>query len=188
MCYMADEEKEIKLTAKQERFCEEYLMHQNIGLASMLSKHILQNTPEDGYFVYFLADPDSSTVFYVGKGKGRRPYNHLTDSATTKGANVKKREIIRRIHAVGNQVDIFYFATGLTEKAAYFTEKAVIKKIGRTNLTNISGGTNKQTEADRARLILSRVKKLSTFCAENRPPDQVELYLKIVRELKMMAA
>lgn len=35
MCYMADEEKEIKLTAKQERFCEEYIIDLNATQAAI---------------------------------------------------------------------------------------------------------------------------------------------------------
>lgn len=32
------------------------------------------------YFVYALIDPRDGSIFYIGKGKGNRPKQHLTES------------------------------------------------------------------------------------------------------------
>lgn len=185
---MADEEKEIKLTPKQEAFCREYLNNLHVHLASVLSGCPLLISSGDSYFVYFLCDPIDHTIFYIGKGKGKRPYHHINESFKSKGFNVKKNQAIRNIHSAGREVEIFYIATNVSEKTAYAIERALIKRIGRANLTNISSGYNFQTDADRAKYQLGRIKKLSVFCAENRKPGDIELYLMIVSGFMKIAA
>lgn len=32
------------------------------------------------YFVYALIDPRDGSIFYIGKGKGIRPYRHLEEA------------------------------------------------------------------------------------------------------------
>lgn len=182
------EKNEVELTAQQEMFCSQYLISNSIHLASLCSGYPLPIHPGNSYFVYFLCEPETNAIFYVGKGKGKRPYHHLKAAKSVKCINIKKRQAIRNIHAEGNQVDIRYFAIDLTEKDAFCIEKLVIKRVGRANLTNIASGFNYQTAADRASYQLSRIKKLSVICAEERSAYDIEMYLRIVAEYKKMAA
>jgi hypothetical protein len=183
------EGEEIRLTGKQEFFCSHYVTCFSAHMASLLSGYKLQTEPGKSYFVYLLCNPESSSIFYVGKGKGKRPFHHAREKKHT-GAriNVKKHEAIDKIVKSGAEIQILYFAIDLKEKDAYRIEKLLIKRIGRQHLTNILSGFNKQTDADRARFMLNRVKKLSVFCAEDRKPEDVDLYFRIVSELKKIAA
>lgn len=45
----------------------------------MLSSFSQKTIEELNYYVYVYSDPDTHKPFYVGKGKGNRVFNHLTD-------------------------------------------------------------------------------------------------------------
>jgi hypothetical protein len=58
-----------------------------------------------GWYVYALRDPRHQTVFYVGKGKGNRAYQHARHAGAGGGTLLDdKRGRIRAIHAAGLQV------------------------------------------------------------------------------------
>ena len=56
-------------------------MNQNNGVASMMKKFAMKTKEALGYYVYVYSDPDTHKPFYVGKGKGDRVFNHLSDQS-----------------------------------------------------------------------------------------------------------
>jgi hypothetical protein len=92
------------------------------------------------YYVYQLVDPRNNKPFYIGKGQGKRIDAHEREAK----ANIisPKCNLIREIELEGLKIVkhiVKYFAV---EMSAYKYEKKLIKKIGLSNLTNLTeGGT-----------------------------------------------
>lgn len=81
-----------------------------------------------GWYVYALRNPLDHRVFYIGKGRGNRVFQHALDAlAGPEHASSEKLDVIRGIHAADKQVEAFILRHGLaTEKHAYEVESAVI--------------------------------------------------------------
>jgi hypothetical protein len=91
------------------------------------------------YYVYFLRDPRSKEVFYVGKGKGNRVFNHLKGALETTAENDKLKQI-REIQQAGLEVIFEIVRHGLIETEAFEVEAALIDLHGLPKLTNIVDG------------------------------------------------
>ncbi len=87
------------------------------------------------YYVYFLIDPETNQVFYVGKGTGNRIFAHINDALSQPTENDKLHKI-REIEAKGMQVKHEILRHGLLEQEAIEIEAALIDFIGLTDLTN----------------------------------------------------
>lgn len=92
-----------------------------------------------GYYVYLLIDPETNSVFYVGKGTGNRIFAHLNDALTSSQESDKLNKI-RSIKSKGLQVKHVILRHGLTEKEAFEVEASLIDYIGIADLTNIVHG------------------------------------------------
>ena len=87
-------------------------------------------------YVYLLIDPRDGKVFYVGKGKGGRCFDH---SAKDDGFEKASRIAAIEADCLTTQVDIIRH--GLENEAeAFLVESAVIDAFGLSNLTNIAPG------------------------------------------------
>lgn len=85
-----------------------------------------------GWYVYALRNPIDGRVFYIGKGRGNRVFQHAVDAkaADDEAVMSQKLELIRSIHAAGAQVDAFLLRYQLkSEKDAYEIEAAVIDAL-----------------------------------------------------------
>ena len=83
------------------------------------------------HYVYLYIDPASGDVFYVGKGKGNRAFDHLDDRSES-----EKCDRIKAIRKTGCEPQIELLAHGLDENAALQLEAAAIDLVGRRTLTN----------------------------------------------------
>ncbi len=85
-----------------------------------------------GFYVYFIINPINNKVFYVGKGIGKRAWQHLK----MKGSNLNKINAIKEIYNNGLSPIIKIHSENLIEEDAYNTEMAFIQALN--GLTNIS--------------------------------------------------
>lgn len=90
------------------------------------------------YYVYELIDPRDGSVFYVGKGKGKRCHQHMKEAA--KGAVGRKADVIREIWNDGLEVTVKVIKRFGSEDAAFAFEKRRIAHHGLHTLTNIASG------------------------------------------------
>lgn len=102
----------------------------------MFSQSVIEQL---GSYVYFLRDPTTKEVFYVGKGVGNRVFNHVA-CALTDARESEKLDRIRAIQNSGKSVEHFVLRHGLTEQAAFEVEAAIIDFVGMPNLSNLQGG------------------------------------------------
>lgn len=103
-----------------------------------------QNTIENlGYYVYALIDPSTSTLFYVGKGKDNRVFQHVECALEEVTVN-DKYDRIREITSSGHHVQHVIMRHGLTEKVALEIESTLIdySRYFDHDLTNIVLGHN----------------------------------------------
>ena len=87
------------------------------------------------FYVYTLIDPISDKVFYVGKGKEDRVFDHEKEETTK-----EKNNTIRSIQDKGYNVTRKIIHYGLTEKEAIAAEATLINFMGLNSLTNEVSG------------------------------------------------
>ena len=89
------------------------------------------------WYVYLLSDPNSEEIFYVGKGKWNRVFDHF------KNLNGKdpKTQKIKEIKSQGNSPKIEFLIHGIEdENTIKRVESSIIDLIDKKNLTNKIGG------------------------------------------------
>lgn len=94
----------------------------------------------NNYYVYQLIDPRTNKPFYVGEGKEKRAWSHLT--FTSGCNNPHKDRIIQKIHKLGLEVIVEIIYDNLTKDRSRLLEEQLIEKIGLDNLTNITSNAN----------------------------------------------
>lgn len=103
------------------------------------------------YYVYALVDPRDNRIFYIGKGKGNRVFQHAKDSLNENDQSLKL-DIIRSILREGKQVELYILRHNLTEEIAFIVESTLIdlltyNKFNKTNLlANIAAGHHQWDE------------------------------------------
>lgn len=103
------------------------------------------------YYVYCLVDPRDNRIFYIGKGKGNRVFQHAKDSLNENDQSLKL-DIIRRILREGKQIGLYILRHNLTEETAFVVESVLIDlltytKFNKTNqLANIAAGHHQWDE------------------------------------------
>lgn len=97
------------------------------------------------FYVYCLVDPRDNKIFYVGKGRANRVFNHAAD-ALNENFDSLKLAIIRDIHRAGLEVQYYIIRHGLTENEAFLVESALIDVLTyqkfnmESVLTNLQAG------------------------------------------------
>lgn len=103
------------------------------------------------YYVYALVDPRDNRIFYIGKGKGNRVFQHAKDSLNEDDRSLKL-DIIRSILNEGKKVGLYILRHNLTEDTAYVIESVLIdlltySKFNKKNLlTNVVAGHHQWDE------------------------------------------
>tara|TARA_B100000315_G_scaffold174959_1_gene163469 strand:+ start:313 stop:1041 length:729 start_codon:yes stop_codon:yes gene_type:complete len=84
------------------------------------------------FYIYLYIHPDTGKIFYVGKGKENRAFQHLNDDSES-----QKAAIIKELKLQGKEPLIDILIHGIQNEATvYKIEAAVIDLIGKDNLTN----------------------------------------------------
>ena len=94
------------------------------------------------YYIYYLIDPNTNEVFYIGKGSRDRMYDH-EKLARQKIASNNNYDLYNRIRLIlESGKKIIYKKVWFTwnEFKAYEKEKQFIERKGLSNLTNIMPG------------------------------------------------
>lgn len=117
---------------------------------------------DNGYYIYGLIDPaakrrtkdDLLSIFYVGKGKNRRMFNHEKEALADLRAEMdlvpcgSKAERIRTILERGETIPVVRLSTGYNDSEDAFRAEAlaialvnsVLKQAGQPELTNSNRG------------------------------------------------
>ena len=77
------------------------------------------------YYVYALVDPRDHKIFYIGKGKDNRVFQHAAATIDEIEQGLKL-ETIKDIISEGKQVEYYILRHNLDEKEAYLVESAII--------------------------------------------------------------
>ncbi|MCL3782729.1 hypothetical protein EMN47_20270 [Prolixibacteraceae bacterium JC049] len=140
------------------------------------------------FYVYSLIDPRTDSIFYIGKGKGKRMFQHLNEKKDVH-SNTEKLKIIKEISDAGYDVSFDIIADNLTEESSLFLERILIYRIGRKifdegDLTNIVPGGLWHKEAP---LFLKKSDLPSDKIIKEKFPELInilERYPKISKEFK----
>lgn len=94
----------------------------------------------NNYYVYQLVDPRTNLPFYIGEGKEKRAWSHLSFNSGC--VNPHKDRVIRKIQSQGLEVIVEFLFTNLSKSESILLEEETIKTIGLNNLTNITQNAN----------------------------------------------
>ena len=153
-----------------------------------------------GYYVYALLDPrqDSlgrrNTIFYIGKGKGNRMFNHVIAASKWQASsqNLNKEDLkydtINAIQQSGLQVGYLILHHGLTHEHALLIESALIDFITKavdaqiyqlSGLANLIGGYDNYRGIMTLDEIESRYGAYREDCVEFDPQDGLIMAIRI---------
>lgn len=98
------------------------------------------------YYVYALVDSRTDKIFYIGKGKGNRVFDHCSFAIKDEDAESLKLNLIREIIADGYDVRHYILRHKLSEKESLIAESILIDFLtypefnNESLLTNIASG------------------------------------------------
>lgn len=111
-----------------------------------------QNVKEAiAYYVYALVDPRDQKIFYIGKGKDNRVFQHA-EAALNENEESLKLNTIRNIIKDGQKVQHYILRHNLTEDEAYLVESSLINMLTypkfntKNQLTNLQAGHHQWNE------------------------------------------
>ncbi len=104
------------------------------------------------YYVYALVDPRDNKIFYIGKGKGDRVFQHAAAAIADNNTHNLKLDTIRSIKSEGKEVVHYIIRHNLEEQEAFLVESTLIdmltySKFNHNNqLTNLIAGHHQWDE------------------------------------------
>ncbi len=112
------------------------------------------------YYVYLLKDGDQA--FYVGKGTGKRMYQHAAEAR--RGVRSPCLDKIRKLEREGRRIVYDKVLVTGDQEDAYRKEIELIAQLGLENLTNLThggeGARRRTTSAAHREKISRRIKEL----------------------------
>lgn len=111
----------------------------------------MSNIKYNDYYVYVYKRPDDGTPFYIGKGRGKRWKQHLSDKGE-KSFNKRMNGKVRNLIEAGTPPIIEKVAENLSENEAYQLETKLIMKYGRIGYDEDGVLMNHMTEGKAPKL------------------------------------
>ncbi len=103
------------------------------------------------YYVYALVAPRDNKIFYIGKGKDDRVFQHVAAAIVDNGCDLKL-DTIRSVKSEGKEVIHYIIRHNLEEKEAYLVASALIDMLTypefnhNNQLTNLIAGRHQWDE------------------------------------------
>ena len=126
------------------------------------------------YYTYLLIDPRNNQPFYVGKGKGRRMYQHVLDcNNRNQDYTNDLQNRIREIRKDGFKIIYDKVLINVTKTSSHNKERDLIEEFGRVDL-----GTgcllNRTTGGQEVSLISDKTREIKRQ-GSSKPVDQYTL-------------
>ena len=131
-------------------------------------------------YVYALVDPKDKHVFYIGKGKNNRVFDHVNEAlkqkSPKKGEDSKKISKIKEITGRGDKVRHYILRHGLSEEIADELESILIDLLILENLgfkriiTNINRGKKYDKKGARS---VEEIEELFAPAIKFNPKDKI---------------
>lgn len=110
------------------------------------------------FYVYLLIDPRTDKVFYVGKGKTNRMYEHKTDSINKRHHNKHLQNKISKILNAGFSIKYEKVFITTNEVEAFAKEIEIIQYFGLANLCNLTEGGEGSTGYKHTKKAIEKMK------------------------------
>ena len=128
------------------------------------------------WYVYLLSDPNTNEIFYVGKGKGNRVFDHFRNLKE----NDPKSQKIKEIQSQGKDPKIEFLIHGIeNEKTIKRVESSIIDLIDKKNLTNKIGGYE---SSDFGRMDLHQI--IGKYSSKRVNIDEKVLLIKLSKSFR----
>lgn len=95
------------------------------------------------FYVYFLVDPFSFQIKYIGKGQGGRAFKHFW---TNNGINPKKQKWLDKLYKIGREPLYVIWEFYDDEETSYTQENNFINMFGRKGIDNKGTLLNRQID------------------------------------------
>ena len=89
-----------------------------------------------GYYVYSLVHPETRKVFYIGKGKGNRVFQHLKEAENGSKSSTK-HDIIIALRKRRRKITYQIHRHGLTEQEAFVVEATLIDFVKKQKIAKL---------------------------------------------------
>jgi hypothetical protein len=164
-----------KLTDEQERFVELYLEANDAAAAAEECLiDLALNHPKGGCYVYFILCPEMREILYVGKGTGKRMYQHVSDVKAGKVNCIKKYRALKEWIDQGRDPVPVVFEAGLSSDNALRKEKSLIFAIGPENLANQLNGATPSIDIafERAKWLKRNLRSVCQWIRATNPKPE----------------
>lgn len=134
-------------------------------------KNVIDNLKN---YVYIYSDPITDKIFYVGKGKGNRVFDHLKDKK-----ECEKVFYLNDLLIKGLKPKIEILIHGIDDDSVLKIESAIIDLLGIKNLTNKQSGFK---SAEFGRMTIKQI--VSAYSKEKVIIEEPSILIRINKEFR----
>jgi hypothetical protein len=134
-------------------------------------KNVIENLKN---YVYIYSDPITEKIFYVGKGKGNRAFDHLKDKN-----ECEKVDYLNALLNKGLQPKIEILIHGIEDDSVLRIESAIIDLLGIVNLTNKQTGFK---SAEFGRMTVQQI--ISAYSKQKVDIEEPSILIRINQEFR----